>query len=153
MEDIPNQIDEPKMSLMSKVLWTAFALFMTIFLILSGIKIFRDNSPSELSQRFVRNNEVIKEKTGGIFKISSFKNGIISGGSREMTGTVYGNENNLRVTVYLFCSKGDSDSAAGCNITGAKYTNDNNLIKDWNDSNWHEIEIDWWEKFFLMFKQ
>ncbi len=140
--------DEPKMSFASKTSWILFALFLTAFLILSAIKIFRDNSPSELSQRFVRNNEIIQEKSGGIFNLSSFKNGVFSGDSREMTGTVYGHKNNLQVTVYLVCSKGDSDSAAGCNITGAKYRNQNEPIE-----NWDEIEVGWWENFFLTFKR
>ena len=118
------------------------------FLVLSAIKVFRDNSPSESSQRFVRNNQVIQENSGGIFKISSFKNGVFSGDSREMTGIVYGNKNNLQVVVYLVCSEGNSDSASGCNITGAKYRNDSEAIKDWK-----EIEITWIEKFLLTFKQ
>lgn len=148
MEETRELTNETKMSLISKVFWTLFALFLTFFLILGGIKVFRDNSPSELSQRFVRNNEIIQEKSGGIFKVSNFKKGVFSGNLREMTGTVYGNKSNLQVVVYFVCSEGNSDSAAGCNITGAKYKNETDTMEDWK-----EIEIDWMEKFLLTYKR
>lgn len=148
-----NHIEDPKMSVASKFWWSLFALFLTISLILGAIKIFRNNSPSELSQRFVRNNEIIQEKSGGISNITSFKNGKKSGNSWELTGTVYGKDNNLEVTVYLVCGDGMSDSGSTCGVIGAKYRNKNGIVKDLNDSDWHEIEVGWCEDFFLTFKR
>jgi hypothetical protein len=150
MEANQKQTDESKMTFIAKCGLSLFVIGVTIILILGGIRAFRDNSPSGLSQRFVRNNEIIKEKAGGIFKADSFRNGINSGNSWEMTGNVYGNNRNiLQVTVYLGC---DIYISEKCHITRAKYRSKSDALKNWNDSDWHEIEVDWWEKFMLTFK-
>ena len=150
MEENQNQIDEPKMSFIAKCGLSLFVIGLTVILIFGGIKVFRDNSPSGLSQRFVRNNEIIKVETGGIFKVDSFQNGIRSSNLWEMTGNVYGNNKNiLQVTVNLAC---DIDISEKCHVTGAKYRSKSDALKNWNDSDWHEIEVGWWENFMLTFK-
>lgn len=151
MEANQKQTDESKMTFIVKCGWNLLVVGIMIILILYTIKLLRNNR-FELSQRFVRNSEIIKEKTGGIFN-TKFDQGIKSGNSWQMRGNVYGNnKNNLQVTVYLICRDGKSDSPYGCNITRAKYRNNNDLIKDWDDSDWHEIEVGWWENFMLTFK-
>lgn len=140
------------MSLVSKIFWTIFLLLMASVLILTLIKILRSNDPFELSERFVRHNEIIKQKAGGISNIR-FGNGAFSGNSREMNGTVYGNENTLKVKVYLACSEGSSDSPPGWHITGAKYKDNSNSVNDRNDGDWREIEVGWGEEFLLTYKE
>ncbi len=146
------QNSEQKKGIVAKFFVGLAITVFVIFFILIAAKSFRDTNPSEVSRRFVRNNEIIREKTGGISSITSFKNGKKNLNSWELTGTVYGNANNLQVTVYLVCGDGMSDSGSACSVTGAKYRNKNGLVEDWNDSDWHEIEVSWQEKFFLTFK-
>lgn len=131
------------------IIWKYLGMpILLIILAYFGVKMVRNQNPYELSQRFVRNNEVVKQKTGGIQNIHGFGGGKITGNSYEITGKVYGNDKNIAVTVYIHCTKGSSDPGIGCTIRGAKYKNANDSVDDW-----HEIEIDWTEKAALVFKK
>lgn len=132
--------------------WSLFCLFCVILLVYLGAKTLRDQNPSQVSVRFVRNNEIVKQKTGGIVRIQGYGKMKLTGNSWETTGKIYGNENNIEVAVYGYCGDGTSDSGSHCNVSKAKYRNANDFAADWNDSDWHEIEIGWAEKMLLVFK-
>lgn len=132
--------------------WSLFCLFFVTLLIYVGAKTFRDQNPSEVSVRFVRNNEIVKQKTGGIVRIQGYGGRKINGNSWETMGKIYGNENNIEVTIFGYCGDGTSDSGSHCGVSKAKYRNANDFATDWNDGDWHEIEIGWVEKTLLVFK-
>lgn len=153
MEENDNNTDKEEKDIEWIVLKYVGIPFVLIFMFYFGVKMVRNHDPYELSKRFVRNNEVVKQKTGGIKNIRGFGGGKISGNSYEITGKVYGNDKNIAVTVYIYCNKGSSDPGIGCTIREAKYKNANDPVSDWLDSDWHEIEIGWVEKAALVFKE
>jgi hypothetical protein len=150
--EIETEVSKEKRSILATLGWILFGIFFVMILIYLGAKTIRDQKPFEVSVRFVRNNEIIKQKTGGIVRIQGYGSMILSGNSWETTGKIFGNENNIEVTVYGYCGDGTSDSGSHCSVSKAKYRNANDVVTDWNDGDWHEIEIGWVEKTLLVFK-
>ncbi|MEO8073081.1 MAG: hypothetical protein ABI686_07515 [Acidobacteriota bacterium] len=46
-----------------------------------------------------------------------------------------------------------SDSGSQYSVPEAKYRNANDVVTDWNNSDWQEIEISWAKKILLVFKK
>ncbi len=126
-------------------------VLLLLFLYL-GVRTIRDRDSTELCGRFLRNNEIVKQRTGGIREISGFGKTKLTGDSWEKTAKVYGNDNVIEVTLHGYCGDGMSDSGSACSISTAKYRYANGFVADWNDNVWHEIEIGWLEKTLLVFK-
>ena len=150
--DIETEVSKEKRSILATLGWVLFGMFFVMILIYAGAKTIRDQKPSEVSIRFVRNNEIIKQKTGGIVRIQGYSKMILSGNSWETTGKIFGNENNIEVTVYGYCGDGMSASGSACSVSSAKYRNANDIVTDWKDGDWNEIEISKLEKMLLVFK-
>ncbi len=146
------EVSTEKRSIIAILGWLVFGTFFVVILIYMGAKTFRDQNPSDVSKRFVLNNEIVRQKTGGIVRIQGFGKRIVQGKNWEMTGKAFGNENNIEVTVYGFCGERTFNEGTDCSVSSAKYRNANDVVTDWNDSDWHEIEIGWLEKKLLVFK-
>ncbi len=150
--EIETEVSKEKRSIFATLGWVLFGIFFVAILIYMGAKTFRDHKSSEVSVRFVKNNEIVIQKTGGIVRIRGFSKRIANGNSWEMSGKIFGNVNNIEVMVYGYCGEGMSGSGSAYSVSAAKYRNASDIVTGWNDSNWQEIEIGWIERMLLVFK-
>lgn len=118
-----------------------FLLFMFYF----GVKMVRNQDYVELSKRFIRNNQTIKQEIGKVHNFGEFSGKINQSKVWEISGIVYGNGKNLEVKVTGKCSR-NQDAGIGCNIWEARFRNAS------SQDEWIEIPIDWIEKATLNFK-
>ena len=105
--EIETEVSKEKRSIFATLGWVLFGIFFVAILIYMEAKTFRDHKPSEVSVRFVKNNEIVIQKTGGIVRIRGFSKRIANGNSWEMSGKIFGNVTTLKlwftVTVVKEC--------------------------------------------------
>ena len=141
-EENPDETETP-MSSLKKVL-TFFGVFLfLIFMIHYGVKMFRNTDPRELSERFIRSNEFLRNETGGITRLSSGQ-AKVSGGEYEITRLVTGTQKQLVVTVMIFCNKGGGDPGIGCTVKSGTYRGESPLEKP------SEIPRGWYDNFLIV---
>lgn len=76
--------------------YLGFPIFL-IFALYFGVKAVRNQDYVELSKRFVRNNEVIKQEIGQVFRFGEMTGNINKHNNWEITGKVYGERKNIEV--------------------------------------------------------
>lgn len=141
VENNENEQNEPLGTIAKFIGIPIFLLFMFYF----GVKMVRNQDYVELSKRFIRHNQTIKQQIGEVHSFGEFSGKLNNSKEWEMGGVVYGTGKNMEVKVTGKCSR-NTDAGIGCNIWGAKYKNAR------SQDEWTDIPIDWFEKITLNFK-
>ncbi len=138
MDNEENNQSKANPKVISNVLMFLGISVVLILLILIVFKSLRNRNCWELGERFVRNNEVIKQEVGNIRRFG--KTAQSEGINWEITGKVYGESKTTEITISAF--KGED--GGGCTISTVKFKDEKGT--------WNEIPVGWFDNLLLTFK-
>ena len=137
---------EAPLSFSSKLSIGLLLIVALPFIFHYGVKTFRNADHRELSERFIRSSDVIRNEVGEITRIGSGKSVLSGNGEWEVQRTVLGSRSKVLVTTWMHCSTGNTDVGVGCTIQRAKWESESVPKTE------AEIPISWSDKFWIVYR-
>jgi hypothetical protein len=144
-DDDKDKAGEP-MSLVAKLLWAVGGLLFLLFVIHYAVKTFRNYDHRELSERFIRGNELIRDEAGEIVRLGGGQSRLSGLGEWEISRSVLGSKKKLAVTISMHCNQGSTDVGVGCTIQRVTYKGEASSDVE------REVPVSWYDNFLIVYR-